>query len=238
MKLNKLIGDKRVAFLLWQDLEIHFGAFGDVPAAGAAAWRRSEGHARWQEDEEDEGEDVPEEEQIHTGRDDSFVKEGVGRHLPRRRSPTQSEQSKLHQTGSSAVDVGILISTEIREVGTIDKLEKIMQHPIGQISEHVRDLHPAVTGSLRREVGGTRGRRQRRRARRNTQGKGDGAFDMWKYGTLQDGAGGRDRVQTCGTSAAGLSPLSSRLRKEQRQRGGSPPLDEGRVRGTPGARRP
>lgn len=68
-------------------------------------------------------EDVPEEEQIHTGKNDSFVKEGVWRNLPRRRSPTQLEQSKLHQTGSSTVDVGILISTEIREVGTIDKLE-------------------------------------------------------------------------------------------------------------------
>lgn len=55
MKLNKLIGDKRVTFLFWQDLEIHFGAFGDISAAGATAWRRSEGHGRWQEDEGEEG---------------------------------------------------------------------------------------------------------------------------------------------------------------------------------------
>lgn len=67
--------------------------------------------------------DVPEEEQIHTGINDWFVKEGDGRNLPRRRAPTQSEQSKLHQTGSSTVDVGIVIGTEIRGVGTIDKLE-------------------------------------------------------------------------------------------------------------------
>lgn len=68
-------------------------------------------------------EDVLEEEQIHTGINDWFVKGGAGRNLPRRRAPTQSEQSKLHQTGSSSVDVGIVISTEIREVGTIDKLQ-------------------------------------------------------------------------------------------------------------------
>lgn len=67
-------------------------------------------------------EDVPEEEQIPAGLNDSSV-EGVGRNLPRRRSPTQLEQSKLHQTGSSTVDVGILISTQIRKVGMIDKLE-------------------------------------------------------------------------------------------------------------------
>lgn len=68
-------------------------------------------------------EDVAEEEQSHTEINDSFVEEGVGRNLPRRRAPARLEQSKLHQTGSSTVDVGILISTEIREVGTIDKLE-------------------------------------------------------------------------------------------------------------------
>lgn len=68
-------------------------------------------------------EDVQEEEQMHTEIKTSFAKEGVWRNLPRRRAPTQLEQSKLHQTGSSTMDAAILISTEIRKVETIDKLE-------------------------------------------------------------------------------------------------------------------
>lgn len=59
MKLNKLIGDKRVTSLFCQDLEIHFGAFGDISAAGATVWRRSEGHERMRGKRD---EDVPEEE--------------------------------------------------------------------------------------------------------------------------------------------------------------------------------
>lgn len=55
MELNKLMGDNRPTFLLWQDLEIHFGAFGDICAAGATVWRRSEGQERRQEDEGEEG---------------------------------------------------------------------------------------------------------------------------------------------------------------------------------------
>lgn len=37
------MGDNRVTFLLWQDLEISFGVFGDISAAGVMKWRQSEG---------------------------------------------------------------------------------------------------------------------------------------------------------------------------------------------------
>lgn len=37
------MGDYWVTLLSWRDLEI-FGAFGDVSAVGATAWRRGEGH--------------------------------------------------------------------------------------------------------------------------------------------------------------------------------------------------
>lgn len=37
------------------------------------------------------------------------VQAGFYHNLPRRRSPTQMEQSKLHQTSSSTLEVGILI---------------------------------------------------------------------------------------------------------------------------------
>lgn len=50
------MGDKRVTFLLWQDLEISFGVFGDISAAGVMKRRQSEGR----EGKEDEAEQIQE----------------------------------------------------------------------------------------------------------------------------------------------------------------------------------
>lgn len=85
MELNKLMGDNRVTFLLQQDLEISFGVFGDISAAGVMKWRQSEGRElhSGRRMREKSGEDVQEEEQIQKspGRAKTSTKQLISAHV-------------------------------------------------------------------------------------------------------------------------------------------------------------